>query len=38
VLRAAGWQVVIARRDDPVAQTLQNALSPRSSAALTGAR
>jgi hypothetical protein len=38
VLRAAGWQVVVGRRDDKVAQTLQNALAPRTSGALAGTR
>jgi uncharacterized protein (DUF58 family) len=38
VLRAAGWQIVIARRDDQVARTLQNALAPRTAGSLAGAR
>lgn len=38
VLRAAGWQVVVAHRGDAVAQVLQRTLAPRTAASLAGVR
>jgi uncharacterized protein (DUF58 family) len=38
VLRAAGWNVAIARRGDPVGRTLQDTLVPNTTRSLAGAR